>query len=244
MNLIDLIIIVVLLIAAIDGIKKGFLKSCFAFLSSIVGLFAAIKYNAVLSQWVETKFSVLEQFESFFSNDFVMPAAISQLNVGTLSLPDIGTYMDKMAFSADMKMELLKYILKLSDRFALTATTTLGEVLNLFLSEMAFKAIIFIAIWFVASKVAFLLSHILLNAIQGTMSDSLDKVGGVVLGLGQMVFVMTVIFGMLYPLSELAQFTEPSFFVAVAKTIGEAGLIRLFHWLFGLMMGNLIVPWL
>jgi len=244
MNLFDLIFLVILLLAAIDSINRGLLNSCFALLSSIIGLFAAIKYNSVLAEWLDTKFSLLEQFNLFITENFVMPAQINQFNIGTMSLPDISAHLDQIQISSDLKMQLLKYILNLSDEFALTATTTLGEVANSFMTEIALKTVVFLALWFIIYKVVFYLSHFFTEAIQIPIGDTLNKIGGIGIGLCQTIFVGMVIFGMIYPVLELIGFTEPSFYVAVANTVHEAGLVRLLTLIYSIIMGELLVPWL
>lgn len=244
MNLFDLIFLVILLLVVIDSINKGLLNSCFAFLSSIIGLFAAIKYNSVLAEWVDAKFSLLQHFELFITENFVMPAQISQTNIGTLSLPDIGAYMDKINFSVELKVQLLKYILNLSEEFMLNATTTLGEVTNSFMTEIAMKTVIFVVLWFIIYKVAFFLSHFLIDAIQISLGDTMNKVGGLGIGICHSLFVSMVIFGMIYPFLELIGFTEPSFYMAVANTVHDAGLVRFLTMLNSIIMGELLVPWL
>jgi hypothetical protein len=49
---------------------------------------------------------------------------------------------------------------------------------------------------------------------------------------------------MFYPLLALSGFSEPSLLVSITNTVGEAGLVRILTWLFSLLMGELIVPWL
>lgn len=244
MNLFDLILLVILLLVAIESIHKGLLNSCFAFLSSIIGLFAAIKYNSVLAERLDAKFSLLEQFNFFITENFVMPAQINQFNIGTLSLPDIGAYLDQIHLSVDLKMQLLKYILNLSEEFALTATTTLGEVINSFMTEIALKTVVFLVLWFIIYKVAFYLSHFLTDAIQMPLGDTMNKVGGIGIGICQSIFVSMVIFGMIYPVLELIGFTEPSFYMAVANTVHDAGLVRILTIIYSILMGELLVPWL
>lgn len=244
MNLVDLLILIFLLVGAINGLKKGFLNSCVGLLSSIIGLFAAIKYYSSLAEWLNAKFLFLEQFEQFFTEHFILPTQISQINVGTLSLPDISTYLDKLSLPANLKIQLLEFILNLCDKFALAAGTTLGEVINLFLAEIVFKALLILVIWFVVNKVALVFSRLLTNVIQGTLLGAVNKGGGLVTEVMIVALMMIIVFGLMGPLLELARFSEPSFPVAVAKTISEAKLVQFFMVIYSMMMGELIVPWL
>jgi uncharacterized membrane protein required for colicin V production len=220
------------------------LNSCVGLLSSIIGLFAAIKYYSSLAEWLNAKFFLLEQFEEFFAEHFILPTQISQINVGILSLPDMSAYLDKLSLPANLKIQLLEFILNLCDKFALAAGTTLGEVINLFLAEIIFKALLIFVIWFVVNKVALVFSRLLTNAIQGTLLGVVNKAGGLVTGLMMIALVMTILFGLLGPLLELARFSEPSFLIAVAKIISEAKFVQLFMAVYSIMMGELIVPWL
>jgi hypothetical protein len=244
MNLIDLIIIAIICFAAVEGMKKRLLNSCFSFLSSIVGLFAAIKYNSVLATWIDDHFSVFEQIKQFFAENFIIYEEISGINIGVLSLPDISTFLDHLEFPIDLKVLLLKYILNMVDEVAMSATTTLGQVLNLFMSEIAYKSLVFVVMWFIVYKIADYLSSFFIGSIEGSVSDLLNDVGGIVLGLGKMIFVLTALLGMFYPVLALSGFSEPSLLVSITNTVGEAGLVRILTWLFSLLMGELIVPWL
>jgi membrane protein required for colicin V production len=70
MNYIDIIIIVILIISAINGYKKGFVHQLFSLAALVLGVFIAVKLSKFAAPFIQNSFSFSEntaKFSSFIS---------------------------------------------------------------------------------------------------------------------------------------------------------------------------------
>lgn len=244
MNLIDLLLIIFLLLGVIKGFKKGFLNSLVDLVSSLIGLFVAIKTHLYLARWLETKFQLTATFAQYFEKRLALSQAVSQLKVGTLPSSDVSTYEDILQLPEKLKFLLWDFAQKIGEQIGEMGDACLGDVLYLFLAEILLKVLVLILIWFVVAQGLRLFSRLLTKLTENTFLGSLNKLGGVCTGLLIRVLTLTIIIGLSSPLFNIAQHTEPSFLSAVLRIINEAYLVPYFASGFSLLMGNLLSLWL
>lgn len=99
---IDCILIILLIIAVIKGLRKGFVVAVFSFLAVIVGLAAAMKLSAATAEWLKNSTNVSAAWLPFLSFALVMIVVVVLVRIGA-----------SMIESA-MKMVMLGWLNKLS----------------------------------------------------------------------------------------------------------------------------------
>lgn len=225
MNLVDLVILFLLALGALNGFKKGFLNSLIGLIGTALGLFAAIKFYPYLTNWVEAKYQVVEKMGNFFAVKFTLPQSVSQLKIGTNGLPDFSSVIDKLNLSADLKNQLLEAFSTISEKLASTANHSAGDVLGVFLAETIVKFAAIFVIWQVVAVTAIFLANFITNLTQGTILGTLNRLGGLFAGAVVTMITLTIVFGFMNPFLELSQHTEQSSLTALAKTVGESSLV-------------------
>lgn len=244
MNLIDLLIIIFLLFGLWKGFRKGLLNSLVGLCSTLLGLFVAWQTHACVAGWLDNGFQLTTKLARYFEQRLVLSETVSQLNVGTLSLPATNTSGATLQLSARLKLQLVEFAEKMGEQIGLGADVYLGDILYLFLAKLVLQILVIILIWFLVDKGLLLIAQLITKLTENTFLGSLNKIGGVCIGLLSRVFVLTIIIGLSSPFFNLAQYTEPSFLSSVLQTTSEAFLVPWFTSAFSFLTGKLFSFWL
>lgn len=244
MNLIDLLLIVFLLLGIIKGYKKGLLNSLVGLCSSILGLFIAIKTHAYLVAWLETKYQSVSKLSHYFAERLAISEAVSTLPIGTLPLSEPSSAWEGLLLPAILKAQLLEFSQGMGEKMRLAAEASIGDVLYLFLANIVMNFLAIILIWLVINKGLCLLAYFFTSLTKETFLGSLNRIGGVCIGLLIRILVLTIIIGLCSPLFNVAPHTEPSFLSAVLMTISEAQLVPYFTTLFSILTGQMLTLWM
>ena len=231
MNTVDLLIILLLVLGIISGYRKGFIGSLVGIVGSLVGLFTAYHYYPVVTQWLQQQFGLKEILGGYFNEHLVLPQAVSQFRLESLGLSkisELGTLLDKVDMSEALHAQLLLYLEKFQATLALPASMSLGDIIHQFLATIIMNVAAFIVIWLFVAMLINLIAAALTRVATGTVFGGLNRFGGMALGLLLRVFTLTILIGLISPLLNLAELTEPSLFSAVLGTISEAKTIPYF----------------
>jgi len=243
-NLIDLLLIVFLLIGLIKGYKKGLLSSLVGLGSSILGLFIAIKTHSFLVEWLEAQYQSVSKLALYFGERLSLSEAVSEWQIGTLPLAEPSTAWESLQLPEILKAQLLEFSQGMSESFRLAAEASIGDVLYLFLANIVLNLLAIILIWFVINKGLCLMAYFFTSLTKDTFLGSINRIGGVCVGLLIRVLILTIIIGLSNPLFNVAPHTEPSFLSAVLMTISEARLIPCFTLLFSILTGQMLTLWM
>jgi membrane protein required for colicin V production len=80
--MIDIIFAVILIIAVIKGLRKGFVVALFSIVAFIIGLAAAIKLSAVVAVYLQKNVSISNHWLPFISFIIVFIAVVVLVNLG------------------------------------------------------------------------------------------------------------------------------------------------------------------
>ncbi|MET0635560.1 MAG: CvpA family protein [Chitinophagaceae bacterium] len=80
--MIDGILVILLILAAIRGFQRGLIVGIFSFLAIIVGLAAAMKLSAVVASWMEESTSVSKDWLPFLSFALVFIGVVLLVRLG------------------------------------------------------------------------------------------------------------------------------------------------------------------
>ena len=84
--LIDIIFIIILIIAALKGMRNGFVIAVFSFLAIVIGLAAALKLSALVAGWLKNSTSINAAWLPFLSFALVMIAVVLLVRLGAVML--------------------------------------------------------------------------------------------------------------------------------------------------------------
>ncbi|MGI6587977.1 MAG: CvpA family protein [Peptococcia bacterium] len=244
MNLIDLLIIIFLLFGLLKGLRKGLLNSLVGLCGTVIGLFVALNTYSYVVGWLDVRFQLTDKIAQYFEKRLVLSETVSQLKVGTLPYTEVNPSWDMLQLPEMLKLQLQSFSRNIGEQIGQTADFCLGDILYLFLAGIVLKILAIIFIWVLVDKGLSLISHLITRLTEDTFLGSLNKLGGLCIGILIRGLVLTVIIGLISPFFNIAQHTEPSFLSAVLKTTGEAFLVPWFTLAFSVLTGKLFSFWL
>ena len=121
MNILDAIILLCLIPAVIQGLRKGFISQVTSIISIVVGVWAAANFTGVVVEWISKYFEATEQLIHLAAFAIILVAAI-------LALALVGKLIESI-----LKLTLLGWVNKLLGIIfsALKATLIIGLALSL-----------------------------------------------------------------------------------------------------------------
>jgi membrane protein required for colicin V production len=129
MNYIDIIIIVILIISAINGYKKGFVHQLFSLAALILGVFIAVKLSKVAAPLIQNSFS-------FSENTAKVTSFISIFILAAIGIVILGKMVER--FFDDIELTSLNKLAGLV--FAVIKTVFIVSVLFILLNLTHEKA--------------------------------------------------------------------------------------------------------
>lgn len=241
MNIADYIIIVLLVLGAVNGYRRGLIESLAGLFGSLVGFVVAWKYYAPVTVWANSFYPFTETVNSFFRTNLVLPKGIMQFRLDMVPLNDLAQYLEKTELPEYFKTQLVNYLHNLGS--SISAQGNLGDIIYLYLGEAAINAAAFLIIWgFVVIGIALVVS-LWKGFTGGSIIGGFDKLCGLLVGGLVTAFTLMVIIGMLNPLLALTRIAEPSLMGAFFKTMGEARLLPYFMEAFNFFSAKLFTLW-
>lgn len=243
MNLVDLLIILLLLLAVINGYRRGFIASLVGIAGSLIGLFTAYRYYPHLTAWADERFGLKEIFSGYFNENLILPQAVSRFKLESLGLTkigDLGAYLDKVELPEALRAQITLYLEKLQDTLALPASMSLGDIIHQFLATIILNALAFIIIWSCVAMLINVLATLLTKIMKGTVLGGANRLGGIALGLALRVFTLTILLGLLSPLFNLAELAEGTIFASIVTTINEAKTVPYFIDLYAVISERIV----
>ena len=99
--LIDTLLAILLVIAVLKGLRKGFVVAVFSFLAVVIGIAAAMKLATVVAEWLKNSTNISAAWLPFLSFALVMIAVVILVRMGASMIESV------------MKMVMLGWINKL-----------------------------------------------------------------------------------------------------------------------------------
>lgn len=245
MNIADWIIIVLLLLGAAGGFRKGFVLSLAGAISSILGIITAYRYYPVLAKWMNEQWGLKEPLSEFLQKYLVLPQPVGQFRPEDIPLPDIGMLLEKISFDTHFKQQLLLHLEKIRESIEVPLGISLSEIINQFLASAIVSALAFIIIWFCVDFGLRIIATLFSGVIRNTAVGQFDRLGGMIIGTLLTVLVLTVFIGLLSPLLTIGDLAKPTFFSPVIEAMSESRLVPCFFSLFGFLFSKFLelLPW-
>ena len=80
MNILDIIILICLIPAAIHGLRKGFISQVISIISLVLGVWASARFAEITSKWIAQYITASEQILRIVSFALIMVGAQAKVN--------------------------------------------------------------------------------------------------------------------------------------------------------------------
>jgi len=228
MNIVDLVIIGLLLLGAINGYRKGFVGSLVGVFSSIIGLIVAYKYYAVFEKWVDSRLGLEKTLGGFIGEHITLPQAVSQFKLGDNLFNDVSRYFDSLQLNAQIKGQLLAYLERIEESMGSSLQLPLSDIINQYLAVIILSVAAFCIIWCSVNIILEMLTAIFRSLINTTPLGQVDRLGGIAAGALLNALFLMVIIGLFTPLIMMAGIAELGLLSPVISTIEKSELAPYF----------------
>lgn len=237
MNIVDLLILLILLLGAFNGYRKGLLGSLAGLFSSLIAIFIAFKSYSVLSLWLDEKFLLSHKVNIFLQEHVNLPQAVSHFRLDNINPPDLANSLYCLELPGQLKHQLILYLQGFDSSLRLQGY--LGDVFHQFLTGIVVNGIAFLIIYLLISKGLIFVSALFRQITKNTILHTCDQWGGLFVGILFTILTLTIFIGVLTPLLNVSGLVESSYTASVIKAIEEAKLIPHFIFLFSFISEKL-----
>lgn len=234
MNLIDIVILIILLVSAIAGFRRGLAQSLAGIIGSVGGLIAGYQFARPVAARAELLWGVTTRLAAFCAKyvKVVLPA--------TASLPENATpTMVQQALSAQsIPAPIRDYFLRnMNDTLAQLGSGSLTDLLARTLAGLLITAVAFTVIYLLCRAVALLIGAWLTHLAERSPLNMPNHFGGGLIGLLEGAIGVTLAVGLLTMVVALLPPTG-----TMAVTCAQSGLVKLFAKAFYALVPAAIFP--
>ncbi|MEG1581635.1 MAG: CvpA family protein [Clostridia bacterium] len=217
MNIVDYIIIAILILCAIIGCYKGFIKSFLSVFSGFINVLLCIIATKPLAGFLNSTFGLENALSSSINTSLVNGCADFGTNmVGLTTQADINAHITNAlnnGSKSGIVRSFLEGILKVTpENLANRTSLSISDILSRSLGTFLTLVISFILVFIVIMTVKVLLSA-LCKKVQKSSLSVFDRILGFVFGIVRGGAFVVIVLGI------LSFFTEVSFLSVVFKTI-------------------------
>jgi len=202
-NILDILIVGGLALAIRKGYKKGVITSLFSLLGYLTGLLAAVLFSEVLAKVVDRSFNVTGKMIPWFSESSTIPAGVAEASIRELPLEQAEEAFLAMPLPESLQAPFLELIQDIAELPTTHGIETLGEGIAYLLSAFIITALCFIFLYVVVSRfLGKTIPSLFKKASPGPV-NTLDHLGGALLGLLGGIISVGIMVAMLIPVAAI-----------------------------------------
>ena len=191
--MLDIVLAVIFIGAAITGFRKGFLKSLIGLFGNIIALIASYKLAAPVALAIETQFGAVAVIAQKIHDILPMPDNFSTVLASFEGMGQLYTYLENSFLPDSMKESILSAVQQQVDAVGTGVYATMADMICNTVATSLLHGLTFIGLWLLFCLVLFLISHVVAGVVHMVpVVGFIDHVGGMLVSL-LLIFVTTLI---------------------------------------------------
>lgn len=227
-NLVDIGIILLLFLGALNGYRKGFIGSLVGFMGSIAALFLSIKFYKAFAVFLNEKFGLLASIHGFISKNIPFPLEISTAPINEWGLTTLALKINSMVLPEFIKKQIIEQIYSYSQIADQLGISGAGELLTYIVSITLLNGLALVLLWFIIDKALVITAHIFSRSLDNTFLGGINRIGGLLMGSALNILALMVFFGIFTIFLEVTSQGQTSILVTIAKTVNQSVLVPYF----------------
>lgn len=193
MNILLILVIAILVIAAVNGIKRGFIKMLFSTITMIAALIIALLAGPVFAKHFQANESLMNKLTTSIHE---------KLNLDQLAenCPDTTDFMESVNLPDTIKETIIteEFLEKVDiSSTAKNASAELSQAVSLFLAKTIIYMICFVVIFIGSAIIITIIGNVLDLIAKLPILKQANKFAGLLLGLVQGVLVVWLLFAVI-----------------------------------------------
>ncbi len=193
MNTLDIVFIVILALATLNGFRAGLLAGISKLVGVAVGLAVAIFYCRPVGSYIDGYFNIAEKVGPLISSMIELPIHVSGENISGFIGNSLTGMCDVLAANNCMFIEKLIELLQVS---TLTIEEALGDIITFTVLDI----VVFIVILIMVEKLIVMLGYSLSRVLSYTFVGIVDRIGGGIFGVARGIITIMILIAILIPL--------------------------------------------
>jgi len=239
-NFIDYAIIILLLLGALNGFRKGFIGSIVGFLGSIAALLLSVKFYKSFAGLLNEKYGILSSIYGFLAEHMPLPLEVSTAPLNATGINLLILKLNSMTLPEFIKTQVANQAQDLFQSASQLGLSTIGEVLTYIVATTLLNGLAFIILCFLLTNLLHLVARILSKSLDNTFLGGINRFGGLVVGAGLNGLGLMVFIGIFTLFLEVAGQADSSMLVAIGNTANQSVLVPYFKQGYGILLSKAI----
>ena len=191
--MLDIVLAVIFIGAAVTGFRKGFLKSLIGLFGNIAALIASYKLSASVALQIDAQFGAVAMLAEKIRGILPMPENFSGVMASFEGMGQLYTYLESSFPPDSIKESILAAVQQQVDAVGVGVYATMADMVCNTVATSLLRGLTFIGLWLLFCLVLFLISHVVAGVIHMVpVVGFIDRVGGMAVSL-LLIFITTLV---------------------------------------------------
>ena len=191
--MLDIVLAVIFIGAAVTGFRKGFLKSLIGLFGNIAALIASYKLSASVALQIDAQFGAVAMLAEKIRGILPMPENFSGVMASFEGMGQLYTYLESSFLPDSIKESILTAVQQQVDAVGVGVYATMADMVCNTVATSLLRGLTFIGLWLLFCLVLFLISHVVAGVIHMVpVVGFIDRVGGMAVSL-LLIFITTLV---------------------------------------------------
>lgn len=190
--MLDIVLAVIFVGAAIAGFQKGFLKSLIGLFGNIIALIVSYRLSSPVATVLNAKFDIVIMITQKLRDILPIPEDFSSVMASFEGMGQLYTYLDNSFLPDSVKENILATVQQQINALEIGMYATMGDIICNTIATILLQALTFLGLWLICCLILFFISHVFSNIVHMLpVVGLIDRIGGMLISL-LLVFVTTV----------------------------------------------------
>ena len=193
--MLDIILIAILIVMAILGFRKGFLKSLIGLFGNLIALALSYVLASPVTAWLNEQFGTAEMLAGTIRGLLPMPENFSTVLASFEGMGQLYTYLDQSFLPDSMKASILAAVQEQVNAVGAGVYATMADTIAVTVATSLLQGIVFIALWAIFCVVLFFISHVLAGVVHLVpVVGLIDRLGGMAVSIALTVITVLILY--------------------------------------------------
>lgn len=191
--MLDIILFAVLIVMAILGFRKGFLKSLIGLFGNLIALALSYILAPSVTVWLNGQFGAAERLAEMIRELLPMPTNFNTVLASFEGMGQLYTYLNQSFLPDSIKDSILSAVQEQVNAVGAGVYTTMADTIAVTVATSILQGLVWIALWVVCCMLLFFISHVFAGVVHLVpVVGFLDRLGGMAISI-----LLTIITGLI-----------------------------------------------
>lgn len=193
--MLDIILIAVLIVMAVLGFRKGFLKSLIGLFGNLIALALSYVMASPVTVWLNEQFGTAEKLAETIRGFLPMPENFSTVLASFEGMGQLYTYLDQSFLPDSMKLSILSAVQEQVNAVGAGVYATMADTIAITVATSILQGLVFIGLWALLCVALVLASYVLSGVVHLVPVVGLvDRLGGMTVSVFLTVITILILY--------------------------------------------------